>query len=59
MKREVLWGEVASFLTKGAVETVQLSQDRGWGGGWGWGGYSHYFLATKHTGGFRPILNLS
>ncbi len=23
------------------------------------GGYSFYFLATKHTGGFCPILNLS
>ncbi len=51
LKREALWEEVASLLTKGAVETVQLSQDQG-------GFYSHYFLATKRTGGFRPILNL-
>ncbi len=34
LKREALWEEIASLLTKEAVKTVQLSQDRGWG----WGG---------------------
>ena len=51
LKREPLWREVAFLITKGTVETVQLSHDQG-------GFYSHYFLATKRTGGFRPILNL-
>ncbi len=36
---------------QGAVETVDLSGDQG-------GFYYHYFLATKRTGGFHPILNL-
>ncbi len=51
-RRQALWEEVASLLKKGAVETVDLSRDQG-------GFYSHYFLATKRTGGFRPILNLT
>ncbi len=42
---------VSSLITKVAVEIVNLLQDQG-------GFYSHYFLATKHTGGFCPILNL-
>ena len=33
------------------MEIVDLSQDQG-------RFYSHYFLATKRTGGFCPILNL-
>ena len=44
--------EVQSPLDKGATEEIPLGE---WGGG---GYYSHYFLATKRTGGFRPILNL-
>ncbi len=50
-KRQVLWEEVSSLLNKGAVEMVDLSRDQG-------GFYSHYFLATKRTGWFCPILNL-
>ena len=52
MKREGLWEEVASLLTKRAVETVQLLQDQRVF-------YSHFSLATNHTDGFRPILNIS
>ena len=47
----VLCEEVSSLLAKGAVKIVDLSPDQG-------GFYSHYFLATKRTGGFQPILNL-
>ncbi len=50
-KRLALWDEVLSLLAKRAVETVDLSRDQG-------AFYSHYFLATKRTGGFCPILNL-
>ncbi len=46
-----LWKEVSPLLTKGAMEIVDLSWDQG-------GFYSHYFLATKRTFGFHPILNL-
>ena len=35
------------------MKTVQMSQDQEGGGG-----YPHYFLATKRTGGLRSILNL-
>ena len=49
--RLVLWEEVLSLLTKRAVEIVNLSWDQG-------EFYSHFFLTTKRTGGFRPILNL-
>ncbi len=52
LKRGPLWEEVVFLLKKGDIGTVQLSQGQG-------GGYSHYFLATKCTGGFRPILKLS
>ncbi len=37
---------------KGAIEELVLGKE-------GRGFYSHYFLATKKTGGFRPILNLT
>ncbi len=50
-KRLALWEEVSSLLNKRAVDTVDLSQDQG-------GFYSHFFLATKRTGGFHPILSL-
>ena len=50
MKREQLWEEVTSLLTKGTVEVVQLSQDLGRGV------YFRHFLATKHI---MPIFALS
>ena len=53
LKREALWTEVQSLLNKGAIEEVPLGKQGG-GGGY----YTHYFLATKRTGGFRPILKL-
>ena len=52
LKREACWTEVQSLFYKGAIEEIPLGE-RG-GGGY----YFHYFLATKRTGGFRPILNL-
>ncbi len=48
-RREALWIEVQSLLDKGAIARQGVG---------GWGVYSHYFLATKKTGGFHPILNL-
>ena len=43
--------ELSILLAKGAIEPVDpLSRPRGY--------YSTYFLATKKTGGFRPILDL-
>ncbi len=52
MKREVMWEELSSLLMKRATETVQLSQDQR-------GIYYQYFLTTKCTGVFCPILKLS
>ena len=49
-KRQVLWEEVSSLLTKGAVGKVDMSRDQA-------GFYSHNFLATMQTGRFHPILN--
>ncbi len=50
--KKALWEEVASLLTKGVMETVQLLQDQRVL-------YSHYFLTTKCTGEFQPMGNLS
>ncbi len=47
-KREALCEEVLSPLTKDTVKMVDKSRDQG-------GFYSHYFMATKHTGGFTPF----
>ncbi len=52
LKREALWTEVQSLLDKGAVKEIFPGKQQG--GGY----YSHYFLASKRTGGFHPILNL-
>ena len=50
-KAQALLEEIQSLLDKGAIERVPPSQVRS-----GW--YGHYFLVSKKTGGWRPILNL-
>ena len=50
-KVQVLLDEVQALLSKGAVELVPPGQQKqGW--------YGHYFIVSKKTGGWRPILNL-
>ena len=43
--------EIQALLDKQAIEEIDVRTDP-------LGFYSHYFLASKKTGGFRPILNL-
>ena len=51
LKRGALWTEVQSLLDKSAIEESPLGKQGG-------GVLPPYFLATKRTGGFHPILNL-
>ncbi len=48
LKREVLWEEVASLLTKGVVETVELSQDGRGGVLLLLSGYQAHFWVPPH-----------
>lgn len=50
-KMIVLLEEVKKLLDKGAIQQLHHSQIQ-------MGFYSHYFLVTKKTGEFRPIINL-
>ena len=47
----ILWQEIQALLDKDAVSIVNMSVPS-------WGFYSHYFLAPKKGGTWRPILNL-
>jgi len=49
--QEVLIPEVQNLLEKGAIEPVPPDQENE-------GFYSTFFMVTKKTGGWRPILNL-
>ena len=50
VKAAALDQELDTLLAKGAIEPVEVGDRTGF--------YSTYFLVTKKTGGFRPILDL-